>query len=72
MKFDLGIGHFVPNSSDSGPCAFPVQWVSLGVLTDFNSNLEEGRDLMGRFVFTVLLCFKHLFGVVGLVYFAAW
>jgi alpha-1,3-glucosyltransferase len=33
------------------------------------SYLEEGRDLMGGFVFAVLLCFKHLFAVVGPVYF---
>ena len=51
MKFDFGIGHLVPNASDSGPCAFPVQSVSLGILTDFNSYFEEGRRLMGRQVY---------------------
>lgn len=33
------------------------------------SYLEEGRDLMGGFLFAALLCFKHLFAVAAPVYF---
>lgn len=33
------------------------------------SCLEEGRDLMGGFIFAVVLCFKHLFAVAAPVYF---
>ncbi|KAL3833028.1 hypothetical protein ACJIZ3_007764 [Penstemon smallii] len=41
----------------------------LGILLLSISYLEEGRDLMGGFVFAVLLCFKHLFAVAAPVYF---
>lgn len=41
----------------------------LGILMLSLSWLEEGRDLMGGFVFAVLLCFKHLFAVAAPVYF---
>ncbi|KAL3624540.1 hypothetical protein CASFOL_031208 [Castilleja foliolosa] len=41
----------------------------LGLLLLSVSFLEEGKDLMGGFVFAVLLCFKHLFAVAGPVYF---
>lgn len=41
----------------------------LGFLLISLSYLEEGRDLMGGFVFAVLLCFKHLFAVAAPVYF---
>lgn len=41
----------------------------LGVLLVSLSLLEEGRDLVGGFVFACLLCFKHLFAVAGPVYF---
>ncbi|XP_059433025.1 probable dolichyl pyrophosphate Glc1Man9GlcNAc2 alpha-1,3-glucosyltransferase [Corylus avellana] len=41
----------------------------LGLLLMSLSYLEEGRDLMGGFVFAVLLCFKHLFAVAAPVYF---
>nr|ADN34094.1 dolichyl glycosyltransferase [Cucumis melo subsp. melo] len=41
----------------------------LGMLLISLSYLEEGRDLMGGFVFAVLLCFKHLFAVAAPVYF---
>ncbi|KAK9274236.1 hypothetical protein L1049_019050 [Liquidambar formosana] len=41
----------------------------LGLLLVSLSYLEEGRDLMGGFVFAVLLCFKHLFAVAAPVYF---
>ncbi|PIN16113.1 Glucosyltransferase - Alg8p [Handroanthus impetiginosus] len=41
----------------------------LGMLLLSISCLEEGRDLLGGFVFAVLLCFKHLFAVAAPVYF---
>ncbi|CAA0842461.1 Probable dolichyl pyrophosphate Glc1Man9GlcNAc2 alpha-1-3-glucosyltransferase [Striga hermonthica] len=41
----------------------------LGMLLLSISFLEEGRDLLGGFVFAVLLCFKHLFAVAAPVYF---
>ncbi|KAJ8573422.1 hypothetical protein K7X08_009933 [Anisodus acutangulus] len=41
----------------------------LGVLLISLSALEEGKDLLGGFVFAVLLCFKHLFAVAAPVYF---
>lgn len=41
----------------------------LGMLLLSLSYLEEGRDVMGGFVFAVLLCFKHLFAVAAPVYF---
>ncbi|KAH6755096.1 ALG6 [Perilla frutescens var. hirtella] len=41
----------------------------LGMLLLSISCLEEGRDLMGGFIFAVLLCFKHLFAVAAPVYF---
>ncbi|XP_057980938.1 probable dolichyl pyrophosphate Glc1Man9GlcNAc2 alpha-1,3-glucosyltransferase [Malania oleifera] len=41
----------------------------LGFLLISISCLEGGRDLMGGFVFAVLLCFKHLFAVAAPVYF---
>lgn len=41
----------------------------LGFLLMSISYLEEGRDLMGGFIFAVLLCFKHLFAVAAPVYF---
>lgn len=41
----------------------------LGMLLLSISYLEEGRDLMGGFVFAVLLCLKHLFAVAAPVYF---
>ncbi|EYU42323.1 hypothetical protein MIMGU_mgv1a004526mg [Erythranthe guttata] len=41
----------------------------LGILLLSISFLEEGRDLIGGFVFAVLLCFKHLFAVAAPVYF---
>ncbi|KAM6560052.1 hypothetical protein CsatA_029291 [Cannabis sativa] len=41
----------------------------LGILLISLSYLEEGNDLMGGFVFAVLLCFKHLFAVAAPVYF---
>ncbi|PON99797.1 Glycosyl transferase, ALG6/ALG [Trema orientale] len=41
----------------------------LGVLLISLSYLEEGNDLMGGFVFAVLLCFKHLFAVAAPVFF---
>lgn len=41
----------------------------LGVLLVSVSALEEGKDLLGGFVFAVLLCFKHLFAVAAPVYF---
>ncbi|KAE9610527.1 putative dolichyl-P-Glc:Glc(1)Man(9)GlcNAc(2)-PP-dolichol alpha-1,3- glucosyltransferase [Lupinus albus] len=41
----------------------------IGILLISLSYLEEGRDLMGGFVFAVLLCFKHLFAVAAPVYF---
>ncbi|XP_052191791.1 probable dolichyl pyrophosphate Glc1Man9GlcNAc2 alpha-1,3-glucosyltransferase [Diospyros lotus] len=41
----------------------------LGILMLSLSWLEDGRDLMGGFVFAVLLCFKHLFAVAAPVYF---
>lgn len=41
----------------------------LGILLVSLSWLEEGKDLMGGFVFAVLLCFKHLFAVAAPVYF---
>ncbi|XP_051132385.1 probable dolichyl pyrophosphate Glc1Man9GlcNAc2 alpha-1,3-glucosyltransferase [Andrographis paniculata] len=40
----------------------------LGLLLLSISFLEEGRDLMGGFIFAVLLCFKHLFAVAAPVY----
>ncbi|KAA8515808.1 hypothetical protein F0562_018581 [Nyssa sinensis] len=41
----------------------------LGILLLSLSFLEEGKDLMGGFLFAVLLCFKHLFAVAAPVYF---
>lgn len=41
----------------------------LGFLLISLSYLEEGRDLMGGFVFVVILCLKHLFAVAAPVYF---
>ncbi|XP_050227902.1 probable dolichyl pyrophosphate Glc1Man9GlcNAc2 alpha-1,3-glucosyltransferase [Mercurialis annua] len=41
----------------------------LGLLLLSVSYLQEGRDVMGGFVFAVLLCFKHLFAVAAPVYF---
>ncbi|XP_070033114.1 dolichyl pyrophosphate Glc1Man9GlcNAc2 alpha-1,3-glucosyltransferase isoform X1 [Nicotiana tomentosiformis] len=41
----------------------------LGMLLISISALEEGKDLLGGFVFAVLLCFKHLFAVAAPVYF---
>ncbi|CAA0820682.1 Probable dolichyl pyrophosphate Glc1Man9GlcNAc2 alpha-1-3-glucosyltransferase [Striga hermonthica] len=41
----------------------------LGMLLLSISFLEEGRDLLGGFVFAVLLCFKHLFAVAAPLYF---
>lgn len=41
----------------------------LGMLLLSISCLENGRDVMGGFVFAVLLCFKHLFAVAAPVYF---
>ncbi|KAJ0051497.1 hypothetical protein Pint_00042 [Pistacia integerrima] len=43
---------------------FLLGWLLLSI-----SFLQEGRDLMGGFVFAVLLCFKHLFAVAAPVYF---
>lgn len=40
----------------------------LGFLLMSLSCLEEGRDLMGGFIFAVLLCFKHLYAVAAPVY----
>ncbi|KHN12438.1 probable dolichyl pyrophosphate Glc1Man9GlcNAc2 alpha-1,3-glucosyltransferase [Glycine soja] len=41
----------------------------IGILLISLSYLEEGRDLLGGFVFAVLLCFKHLFAVAAPIYF---
>ncbi|XP_061338480.1 probable dolichyl pyrophosphate Glc1Man9GlcNAc2 alpha-1,3-glucosyltransferase [Gastrolobium bilobum] len=41
----------------------------IGILLISISYLEEGRDLLGGFIFAVLLCFKHLFAVAAPVYF---
>ncbi|XP_057424274.1 probable dolichyl pyrophosphate Glc1Man9GlcNAc2 alpha-1,3-glucosyltransferase isoform X2 [Lotus japonicus] len=41
----------------------------IGILLISLSYLEEGGDLLGGFVFAVLLCFKHLFAVAAPVYF---
>ncbi|GJS08452.1 probable dolichyl pyrophosphate Glc1Man9GlcNAc2 alpha-1,3-glucosyltransferase [Tanacetum coccineum] len=41
----------------------------LGILLISLGALQKGNDLMGGFVFAVLLCFKHLFAVAGPVYF---
>jgi alpha-1,3-glucosyltransferase len=41
----------------------------IGLLMMSISYLMEGRDLMGGFIFAVLLCFKHLFAVAAPVYF---
>lgn len=41
----------------------------LGILLLSLAALEDGKDLMGGFLFAVLLCFKHLFAVAGPVYF---
>lgn len=41
----------------------------LGILLLSLAALEEGKDLMGGFLFAVLLCFKHLFAVAAPVYF---
>lgn len=41
----------------------------LGFLLISLSFLEEGRDLLGGFVFALLLCLKHLFAVAAPVYF---
>lgn len=41
----------------------------LGMLLLSLAALEEGKDVMGGFLFAVLLCFKHLFALAGPVYF---
>lgn len=41
----------------------------LGILLVSIAALEDGNDLLGGFVFAVLLCFKHLFAVAAPVYF---
>lgn len=43
---------------------FLLGWLLLSI-----SFLQEGKDLMGGFLFAVLLCFKHLFAVAAPVYF---
>ncbi|KAK9144795.1 hypothetical protein Sjap_004698 [Stephania japonica] len=43
---------------------FLIGWLLVSL-----SAVEEGRDLVGGFVFAVLLCFKHLFAVAAPVYF---
>ncbi|XP_010544555.1 PREDICTED: probable dolichyl pyrophosphate Glc1Man9GlcNAc2 alpha-1,3-glucosyltransferase [Tarenaya hassleriana] len=43
---------------------FLLGWLLLSI-----SYLQEGRDLMGGFLFAVLLCFKHLFAVAAPAYF---
>lgn len=48
---------------------FQYNGFMLGMLLLSISYLEEGRDLMGGFIFAVLLCFKHLFAVAAPVYF---
>ncbi|GAB2232354.1 hypothetical protein Droror1_Dr00011386 [Drosera rotundifolia] len=48
---------------------FQYNGMLLGVLVWSMGLLREERDLMGGFVFAVLLCFKHLFAVAGPVYF---
>ncbi|KAJ9549275.1 hypothetical protein OSB04_021818 [Centaurea solstitialis] len=46
-----------------------IQWVSLRDFVGFIGALQRGNDLIGGFVFAILLCFKHLFAVAGPVYF---
>ncbi|KAI3728740.1 hypothetical protein L6452_17382 [Arctium lappa] len=41
----------------------------LGILLVSLGAVQKGNDLIGGFVFAILLCFKHLFAVVGPVYF---
>ena len=41
----------------------------LGILLVSLAALEDGNDLLGGFVFAVLLCFKHLFAVAAPLYF---
>ncbi|KAI3758504.1 hypothetical protein L6452_06069 [Arctium lappa] len=41
----------------------------LGILLVSLGALQKGNDLIGGFVFAILLCFKHLFAVAGPVYF---
>lgn len=41
----------------------------IGILLISLSYLEEGKDVLGGFVFAILLCFKHLFAVAAPVYF---
>lgn len=41
----------------------------LGILLVSLGSLQKGNDLMGGFLFAVLLCFKHLFAVAGPLYF---
>lgn len=43
---------------------FLFGWLLLSI-----SFLAQGRDVMGGFLFAVLLCFKHLFAVAAPVYF---
>ncbi|KAE8712497.1 putative dolichyl pyrophosphate Glc1Man9GlcNAc2 alpha-1,3-glucosyltransferase [Hibiscus syriacus] len=43
---------------------FLFGWLLLSI-----SFIAQGRDLMGGFLFAVLLCFKHLFAVAAPVYF---
>lgn len=40
----------------------------IGILLVSLSYLEEGKDLLGGFVFAILLCFKHLFEVAVSVF----
>ncbi|XP_037495954.1 probable dolichyl pyrophosphate Glc1Man9GlcNAc2 alpha-1,3-glucosyltransferase isoform X2 [Jatropha curcas] len=41
----------------------------LGLLMLSISYLQEGRDLIGGFIFAILLCLKHLFAVAAPIYF---
>ncbi|RVW20179.1 putative dolichyl pyrophosphate Glc1Man9GlcNAc2 alpha-1,3-glucosyltransferase [Vitis vinifera] len=75
-KLDSGKRNLIWVLVASSPGLFIVDHVHfqyngflLGILLLSLSFLEEGRDLMGGFVFAVLLCFKHLFAVAAPVYF---
>ncbi|GMH00655.1 hypothetical protein Nepgr_002494 [Nepenthes gracilis] len=48
---------------------FQYNGLLLGLLIMSISALEEGKDLLGGFIFAILLCFKHLFAVAAPVYF---
>lgn len=76
----MGIGHLVTNACDCGPCAFPVQRVSAGVLVNFpflfgGREGSDGRVLFrGSVVLQALVCGGRagLFCVLAATFLLVW